>query len=78
MTNIPRDGRDDLIGVQESVQQAGNRAGSGKNSGRSLLDDGASSTSQHGHIVNIVEQPGLDNYPVGVIDLSRNTSHEST
>lgn len=74
MTQVPTNGNDSLIGVQTSVVQAGIWTG-GTNPGKTRLTDAKSSTSTSGHIVDIVQQDAVGNYPVGVIDLSRVTTH---
>ena len=68
---------DNLDNVQTPTVQANSCAGQGKNPGRVHLADGEASTSKSGHIVDIVEQPGQCNYPVGIPTLTKELVHST-
>ena len=63
MTNVPLDGNDNLFGVQEPTLQAGERVG-GPKAPLTRYAEGV-----------FVEQPGLDNYPVGIPTLKQDREH---
>ena len=68
---------DNLDNVQTPTVQANSCAGQGRNSGRSTLGAGEATTSKSGHIVDIVEQPGQCNYPVGIPTLTKELVHST-